>query len=1083
MNLYFKKMFNQTWKRTTSMFVSLLFCTAVIFAQGIPVSGTITENGTPLPGVTVMVRGTTIGTAADANGRYQITVPDAESVLQFSFVGYRDVDAVVGDKRVIDIEMVEDAQSLDEVVVIGYGVLKKKLVTGATIQVSGESLQKMSTTNAFTALQSQTPGVSIIQSNGQPGSGYIVHIRGIGTNGEARPLYVVDGVPAGNDAMNHMSAADIESIDILKDAASAAIYGARGANGVVLITTKQGKAGTPKLSYEGYFGRQYMTKKPDLLNAKEYILIQNERRFVMNEPAYDWENLLPFGMYDDIMNDRWAGSDWVEAFYNKGAITQNHAFTLTGGSDMSRFSIGYSYTQQDGIFGEAVQSKYDRHTVRVNTDHVVLKKNDLDLLKIGQTLNYNYRVNNGIALGNMYWNDFTQVLRANPLMPIYNEDGTYYDQNSKDRDGWFFEGSFGNPIAGAATDTRGLNLYKNHGLRTSVYALIQPIRGLTFKSQFGYNMSAYSGRTAALKAYLSTTSQRMYDTVNQDQSVGYGWTIENILSYQFSAGSSNFTIQVGQSAEKWGFGESVGANRDFNNFEGLGWDYLWVNNFNPTQFENRRNSGSPWGQGAFASFWGRVLYNYSEKYIASFSMRSDGSSNFASGNRWGYFPAVSAGWIVSSESFMDDLRGTINFLKITASWGQNGNASVSANQYVTRFEFPRTAMYYFGDDANKTESTGATPVRLKNPNITWENQQMFDIGIDVRLLDSRLGVISNFYQRDTKDWLLDAPIAAVWGIRAPTVNGGAVQNKGVELTLLWNDKIGDFTYGVNLNGSYNKNEVTKIDNTEGIITGPANVLSQTTGECYRLQVGQPMGFFYGWKSDGIFQNQAEVDDYIFRDNKGNPILDKDEKTIPIIPGARPGDVRFRDIAGGGEKGDQPDGAINEKDKTFIGCGWPKYKMGFQFNVGYKGFDFAVIASGAFGMQIAKSYRSFADSNTQNHTTQVFERWHGEGTSNKWPRLTAGNHLNYQNVSDIFLEDADYVKIQNIILGYELTRLINMPVRQCRLYVAAQNLFTITKYSGMDPEVGFGNDDRWMSGIDLGYYPAAKTFLVGLNVTF
>jgi len=1047
----------------------LLLCFGVLaMAQELSVTGTVVSgtDGDLLPGVNVVLKGTNIGVVTDVNGRYRITVPNADAVLLFSFVGYATYEVMVGEKREINVELSEGAQSLDEVVVIGYGVLQKKLVTGSTIQVAGEALQRMSTRSPLTALQSQAPGVSIIQSNGQPGEGFIVHIRGIGTNGEARPLYVVDGVPAGRDAMTHMSPADIESIDILKDAASTAIFGSQGSNGVVLITTKQGKAGKIKLEYTGFFGKQYMSKKPDMLNAKEYILIQNERMFNTNQPAYDWKNLLPNGMYEDVMEGRWEGTDWVDAFYNKGAITQGHSFNLTGGSEFSRFSMGYSYTKQDGIFGEAVQSGYDRHTFRINTDHTLLKLQGREIIKLGQTLNYSFRKRNGIAQGNMYWNDFTQVLRGNPLMPVYDTDGSYYDQYSKNRDGWLFEGNFGNPIANAATSSRGLNLDKNHELRTSVFMQIQPIKNLTYRSQLGINMSAYSGRSMSQIVYLSTNLQRTFDSVNQNQSVGFGGlNFINILTYNYSINQHNITAQAIHEIGKSLNGEGVGSNRNFSNYEGLGWNYAWVNNYIPTQFSDIGNSGSPWGEWANVSALGRVMYNFKETYMLNVSLRADASSNFARGHRWGYFPAISAGWIITNESFMNSTKGFIDFLKITASWGQNGNSSISGFQYITRYDFPNTALYYFGDDDKAAKSTGARATRLKNPLISWEKSQMLDLGFDARILNSRLGIQFNYFIRDTKDWLLEAPISATWGIGAPTVNGGGVQNKGVELAFNWNDRIGDFSYNVNLNGTYIASEVTEIANTEKVIHGTSNVLSQTTGEFYRLEKGHPMGIFYGWKADGIFQNQEEINNY-----KGGP------ENKPILPNAMPGDVRFRDVNG--------DGVIDEGDKMELGCGWPKYMMGFQFNAAYKGFDFGVVAAGKFGFQIAKSYRSFADSELQNYTTDIFNRWHGEGTSNKLPRLINGNHMNTQYVSDIFLENGNFVKIQHVSLGYDFKRLwYAMPFGQFRVSLQANNLFTITKYSGMDPEIGWSDGQSWMAGVDLGYYPSAKSFMVGLNVTF
>ena len=1052
------------WRSITCLCVFLLtFCSTMVFAQNITVTGIVTdENGEQLTGVNVTVKGTTKGTNTDFDGKYTLDQLQSESVLVFSYIGFLPQEFTVGYQRTINVQLREDTQTLEEVVVIGYGVQKKKLVTGATIQVSGESIQKMSTTNALTALQNKTPGVTIMQNNGQPGAGYIVNIRGIGTNGESRPMYVVDGMPAGNDALNHMSPSDIESIDILKDAASAAIYGARGANGIVLITTKQGKVGKPLLTYDGYYGQQYMAKKPDLLNAREYMMIQDEVRFNDNAPPFNWEALLPAKLYQDIMSGAWNGSDWVDAFYNKGAPTQGHAFNLTGGSEYSKFSIGYSYTTQDGILGEKVQGHYDRHTFRLNSDHVLLKGKGFDAIKIGETLSYSYRVDNGISTGNIYWNAFNGVMAANPLMPIYNENGGYYDYYDKRDNGWGFDGNFSNPIAAVASNSQGLNLHKNHNMRTSVFMEIQPVQGLIFKSQFGYAMSASSHRYQNQKARLSNNFNVTNETIDQDQSVGNNWTLENTLTYNLTLDNHNVSFLLGQSAEKWGFGENVGAGGQRNIFD-LGWDYAWVNNTQPTQLSERTASGSPWGRGASASYFGRAQYNYKEKYMATASLRYEGSSNFARGNRWGYFPAFSAGWVVTNESFMETVTPFMDFLKIRGSWGQNGNSSVGGFQYLSRYQFRDQDRYFFGTD-KVTPSTGAVAGVLKNPDITWETQQQLNIGFDARFLKSRLGVVFDYFDRETKDWLLAAPISATWGFSAPNVNGGSMKNSGYELMFTWDDRINDFNYSINLNGSYIKNEVVSIANTEKIIHGNSNVLSQGTGEFFRLQEGYPAGFFYGWKADGIFQNWDEVNAY--RNSKGEL----------IIPGAVPGDVRFVDVNG--------DGVIDQDDRTMIGCGWPKYKAGFSLYLGYKGFDFSVDAAGAFGFDIAKSYRRFADSPNQNYTTTAFQRWTGEGTSNHWPRLSGGSHPNYQQVSNIYLENGNYVKVQNITLGYDFKKLYRqMPFGQLRAYITAQNMFTLTKYSGLDPEIGFGDGQSWVSGIDLGYYPSARTYLFGVKITF
>jgi TonB-linked SusC/RagA family outer membrane protein len=445
--------------------------------------------------------------------------------------------------------------------------------------------------------------------------------------------------------------------------------------------------------------------------------------------------------------------------------------------------------------------------------------------------------------------------------------------------------------------------------------------------------------------------------------------------------------------------------------------------------------------------------------MATVVMRADGSSNFARGNRWGYFPSVSAGWVITNESFMESTKNWMDFLKLRGSWGQNGNASIDNFQYLATVAFDLTAAYSFGN-TKTSQSTGGYAEILPNENIKWETSETLDLGFDSRFLNSRLGLAFSWYDKKTIDWLVRAPVLGSYGTNAPYINGGDVDNKGIEIATNWNDHVGKVTYGVNFNIAHNKNEVTRIANGEGIIHGDANVLSQGTTEMYRAQVGFPIGYFWGYKTAGVFQNQAQIDGTkAFLQSK-----------------PQPGDLIFVDT--------NADGKIDTKDKVEIGDPHPDITIGFSFNLGYKGFDLNVASTGAFGQQIAKSYRSFADTKIQNYTTDIFGRWYGEGTSNKLPRLTSGSNANWQEISDIYIENGDYVKIQNVTLGYDFKKLFTkMPFGQARLYVTAQNLYTFTNYSGQDPEVGYGGGQNWVSGVDLGFYPSPRTFLVGVNIKF
>lgn len=1045
-----------------SMALLMVMFTGMAFAQQKTISGKVTdETGAPVPGATVIVKGTTTGTVSDFDGKYSINVPSTAKVLDFSFVGMKTQEVVIGNQTNISVKLISEVIGIDEVVAIGYGVQKKKLNTGATIQVSGDNLQKLSTTNALTALQSQSPGVEITQSSGQPGEGFKVTIRGLGTIGTSAPLYVIDGVAGGD--INAFNTADIESIDVLKDAASAAIYGARAANGVVLVTTKKGKAGRLQLTYDGYYGVQYAARMPSLLNAKEYMSMMDETRFNEANPTYDWANILPTPLYNSIMDGSWQGTNWMKEAYNEAAPTQNHAVNLSGGNDQSKFALGFSYTSQEGILGKPVQSQYDRYTARINSDHVLLKVKDFDAIKIGETLNFNYNTKSGVAIGDIYWNSIHNLLVGNPLLPAYDAEGNFYDYDDKVANGWNFDGNTGNPLAATALSSQGLNLSKNYGLQSSAYLEIQPIKDLVFRSQFGFKMSASSYRSYDGIRHLSNNTNVTMDNVSQSAGSGHSITFDNTLAYKFRiADQHQFDVMLGQSIEKWGMGQDISASGNNSIFPGL-FDYAWVDNTKPTVLSQRGAGGAPWGSGALASFFGRANYNFKETYMASFTIRADGSSNFARGNRWGYFPSVSAGWVLTNESFMETTKNVMDFMKLRASWGQNGNAAINNFQYLSTIAFDTSNGYYFSSD-KLTQTVGGYADILANPDVKWETSEQLDLGFDSRFLNSRLGLTFDWYKKTTKDWLVTAPMPAVWGLNAPSVNGGDIENKGFEIAVNWNDNAGEFKYGASVNLSHNVNKVTRIANAEGIIHGVGNVLSQGTTEMYRAQVGYPVGYFYGYKTAGVFQNLAQVN-----------------STTAKYPGAQPGDLIFVDTDGSG--------TITEDDRTMIGNPHPDYTLGLNLNFSYKGFDLNITGTGAFGQQIAKSYRSFADSPLQNYTTEIFGRWTGEGTSNKLPRLTSGSNINWQNISDIYIEDGDYVKIQNITLGYDFKKLFkNMPLAQARLFITGQNLFTITGYSGMDPEVGYAptvNNERqdWVSGIDLGFYPSPRTYMVGVSLKF
>lgn len=1051
---------------------TLKVCAAVLSLFGIGIiplsaqsvlSGTVVSasDGQPLVGAYVLVQGTNVGTSTDVDGTFRLDVSSG-TILEVSQMGYvtRQVKASDG----IKIALEEDQLWLDDVVVVGYGVQKKKLVTGSTVQVKGEDIAKLNTVDVLGALQSQSPGVNIVQNNGFLGSGFKVNIRGLGTIGDSAPLYVVDGVA--NGSISALNPSDIESIDVLKDAASAAIYGARAANGVILITTKKGKEGQASVTYDGYYGLQNLYKIPTLLSANEYMQIQDESRMMDGLAPYNWENYIGSRIYKAIKEEGWTGTNWLKEITNEDAPVQNHSVNVTGGSKTGTYSIGLAYTGQDATMGVPSSIPHlDRYNFRVNSENTVFKKGSLDILKVGQTLNYRYQKTTGaFATEGIYWNGVHNMLVMSPLMPAYNSDGSYYVFKDRVADGYNWDtanGAAKNPIA-YMDYASNQNVSKSHYLQASVYAVLQPIENLNIKSQFGYMMSASSSRSYMPEYDLDATAKREMDQVSQSMSLSNRWSWENTASYSFNIAEHQIDALIGSSLEKWGYGESLSASNVNSNFGDL--EHAYLSNVSTTPSSMSSISGSPSQKNSIASFFVRANWNWKEKYMASATMRADGSSVFARGYRWGYFPSFSAGWVITNEDFFKGLGldGVLDFFKLRASWGQNGNCNVTGFQYLSLVTSNNGyGGYVFGDVIDKRD-IGTYAYKLTNSELKWETSEQTNIGFDARLFGNRLGVEFDWYNKLTKDWLVVAPVLYSYGANAPYVNGGNVKNQGLEFGLHWNDNLGDVFYGINLTGAHNKNKVTKIANADGIIHGTGSIPWEGAEELYRAEVGMPIGYFYGYKTAGVFQNQAEIDAYEGALLNGN--------------NTNPGDVIYVD--------NNNDGVIDAKDRTMIGDPHPDFTLGLSFNVEWKGIDLSVSGFGAFGQQIFKCYRDFSSSPLNNYTTDILKRWTGEGSSNKYPRLASSSNSNWNKISSLYIEDGDYFKVQNITLGYDIAKAFKkFPLKTCRVYVTGQNLFTFTSYSGMDPEIGYGGGSGWAQGIDLGYYPSARTILFGVNLKF
>jgi len=1065
------------------VFLSVLLLSAQSYAQN-DVSGyrkitgkiTNSKTGEAIAGASISEKGTQNAVTSGINGEFTLNVKNGETVT-ITFVGFETQSFKVNaSSKNILVQLTEEYSKLTDVVVIGYGVQQKKLVTGATSQVKGEELAKLNTTNALQALQGQAAGVNITSTSGQPGGGFKVNIRGAGTIGNANPLYVVDGVIT-ND-ITYLNNSDIASVDILKDAASSAIYGINGANGVILITTRSGKSGKKdgQISFDAYYGHQNIGRKLGLLNAEQYATMQNEAAINSNKlPLFTQAQINALAQGSAILPAH--GTNWLNQMLSSDVPIQNFNLAANGGSDVSSYSLGLSYTQQGGIIGGSDLSNYQRINFRSNSERKLYE----GALKIGEHLTFSFIDQKGVADGGLYsGNVVASALGTSPLLAMYDANGKYLSSiKSTIYNGGTWNNTEANPYAlmqyNNQSDT------KTQKLLGDVYAELQPIKNLKIKSTFGINYSS-SANHSYRPTYdtLSIYAYNVHESISQGASTGYTWNFDNTINYLFNIKKDHkFDVLAGSAVRKyqgtWMSGSNTGATL-FGTFDRGYLSNSTVTGYTmsaDTSAANRQTlsntialTGNANAVYAQSSFFGRVNYSFKEKYLASAIFRADGSTMFATGHQWGYFPSLSAGWVVSSEDFMAKTKNWLNFLKVRASWGSNGNDGISAFNYLSLISLAN-ARYNFGND-NTTLTQGSYPQTIGNEKTKWESSYQTNIGIDARLLDNKLNVNIDVYNKVTKDWLIQAPLLATAGVsNPPYINGGNVTNKGIELQLAYNGNIGrDFHYTVSGSYAYNKNVVNNIPTADGIIHGSTNSIFVNGPEFFRAQAGNPIGFFWGYKTAGIFQSEQDVQAW------------KGKNGAVLQPNAHPGDLKYVDFNG--------DGSITADDKTNIGDPNPHHIFGFRFAGNYKNFDLSITTNGVAGNKIVQAYRG--PGQYGNWTTDILSRWHGEGTSNTMPRLTQ-NTSNWVDFTDLYIHDGSYLRISNITLGYDLAKVVKWKnLSQFRIYAAVQNLVTFTKYSGMDPEVGTSSYDAtgtysFGQGVDNGFYPRPRVFMMGVNVIF
>ncbi|WP_461791609.1 SusC/RagA family TonB-linked outer membrane protein [Pedobacter sp.] len=1002
--------------------VLILCCYSnMAIAQQVSVSGKVRDidDNTTIPGVAVKVKGTNNATLTDNDGKFTIKV-NATATLVFSAIGMKTKEVILKDETELNILLSKDVQTLNGVVVVGYGVQKKSLVTGAISSISTKDLEVPGIMRADQALQGKTPGVTVMMNSGQPGSGVSIRIRGVGTNGSNDPLFIVDGFPRGD--LEAVNPRDIETMEVLKDAASAAIYGARGANGVIIITTKSGKAGKSKLDYEYYRGFQNIRKYIDVLDATQYARIQNELHFNSNLA-------LPFS--ETEINKMGTGTDWQREISYRNAPIQNHQVSISGGSTKNTYSSSFSYFSQSGTLAKG-KSDFDRYTGRINTKQNVIE----GVLNTGVNLNVTNVKRASIATNSGNSGPILSAINMDPVTPVMNDDGTFAISR-------YVSQEIVNPIA-RIYYTNGSSGYTR--LNADVFGEVQIISDLKFKSSLGLALQYNESRGYTPIYYLNSTNRTVATGTSKSMSESRDLNLENTLTYSKKINIHSFSAMLGNTLNT-GKGTNVSASKNGLLYDDPNYAYLDLAKDNTSAAA----SGGAWHSG-LVSYFGRINYDFNNKYMMTATFRADGSFRFGKNNKFGYFPSVSAGWNVHNEKFLENVR-FVNSLKVRASWGRTGNDQIGDYAFVSTIStYARN--YYFGNDV---QQIGASPAGVSNPDLKWETSEQANIGVDAELFKN-FKVTLDLYRKATKDLLLRVPIPYYVGNGAPFGNAGNVLNRGIELSLGYQKDFGKLYIEANINGAYNNNKVTYVGNTNGYITG-GNAGNQM-GDIARMEAGLPLGYFWMYTMDGIFQNQSQINAY--RGPSGNLVQ----------PNAVPGDIKYKDLNG--------DGIIDSRDRSMVGTPHPKFNYGFNFTARYGNLDFNVFFNGLAGNQIFNSLHRW-DLPTANFPVEIINRWHGEGTTNSFPRIAAGDlNGNFANASTFFLENGSYLRLRNASIGYTFRNLKVAKLDRIRAYITGNNLFVLTKYTGFDPEVSGG---ALGLGIDRGVYPQPRTIMIGANVGF
>jgi TonB-dependent starch-binding outer membrane protein SusC len=1018
-------------------------------SSDIEIKGKITdEKGAPLSGVSILVKGTKIGTQTDAVGEFNLSVPNNAVTIIVSSIGYETKQvAIIG--NTIEVSLTPKSNKLDELLInVGYGTQKKSVITGAISRVSAKDLENVPNGRLEQALQGRVSGITIATNSGQPGSASTIRVRGITTFGDGgnNPLWVVDGVVVDAGGIGYLNQSDIESIEVLKDATSAAIYGTRAATGVIIVTTKKGKAGKLQINYNVFVGTSAPAKKLNLLNATQYATLTNEKS-VAGGGTVIFPNASSLG----------TGTDWQDAIFNKNARRYTHELSLSGGTERSTFYLSMGIQNQQGIVGKEI-SNFNRKNIRLNSTHKIS-----NVFTFGQTLGYAHQKESGIGNTNSEFGGLlSSAINLDPTTSLVVTDPAIanaapYSVNPVLRD------ASGNPygissVVGqemtnplAYIQTR-LGAYGwSDNIVGNAYLEAAVTKDIKIKSVVGAKLSYYGGQGFTPLYYLSATSKTSQNSFGKSSNNGFNWNIENTITYSKKINNHNFTILAGQGA----YVENIGGGSSVTFFN------LPISSYKDASFNfdipasNKVSAAYDFNQHKLSSLFGRLNYNYNEKYLFTGIIRRDGSSRFGPNNKYAMFPSFSAGWVVTKENFWKQNK-YVNQLKIRGGYGKVGNDNIGDFGYLSLVNGGYN--YTLGNAGGIV--TGYAPKTLDNPDLKWEETSQINVGLEARVLNA-INITVDYFKKKTTGILREITIPGYVGVSSkPVGNVADMENSGVEVELNYRKKIGAVNFSTTGNIATLKNKVTYVAPDADYQFGDAGFQS-FGGGVTRTAVGQSYNSFYGFQTAGIFQNQAEVNAYT---NKTGGL---------IQPTAKPGDFRWEDSNG--------DGKINDDDKIFLGNSIPKYTFGLTLNAEFKGFDVMVFAQGAAGNKIFQGLRRL-DIGNANYQTKALGRWTGEGTSNEFPRLTTNDaNGNFGKMSNFYLEKGDYVRIKLVQIGYTIpnNKVFNkIGASKLRFYVTGENLFTITQYTGYDPEIGGG-----VFGIDKGFYPQARSIIFGAQVQF